>query len=168
MIQLKLTRTLYSATMADLLTPHAFAAERIGFILTRRGTLSGQDLILAATRYIRIADHNYVDDPAVGARIGSAAIRDVMQQAMDSQEGVLHVHVHEHHGAPAFSGTDLRELGKLIPSFQHVVPNSFHGALVFSEDDAHVRLLVPAGLWISRGITISIVGWPLTYYEQRR
>src|SRR5690242_17613730 len=116
MIHLKITRALYDVAMSDLLTPHAFAAERIGFILTRKGTLAGQDIVLAVTCYIRIADDDYLDDPTVGARIGSAAIRDVMQQAMDSQEGALHIHLHEHRGTPAFSGTDLRELRKLIPS----------------------------------------------------
>src|ERR1051326_1343607 len=167
MIHLKLTRAVYSAAVSDLHAPHRFCAERIGFIFVRKGTSEGGDLLLLGSRYVRTADDNYVDDPGVGARIDSAAIRGVMQALLDSQQGGLHVHLHSHRGRPRFSATDTRELNKLIPCFQNVATGAVHGAVVLSEDSLSVRLLQPSSPWTTRGIKVSIIGNPTVVYEQK-
>ena len=120
----------------DLERPHHFAAERVGFLYARRAPTSG-GIVLLASGYEPVQDDHYVDDPAVGARIGSAAIRSALQHALSSGDCVLHVHAHFGSLAPSFSRVDLEGLEGLIPSFFSVAPRAAHGGLVLGDIHAY-------------------------------
>lgn len=120
----------------DLSRPHAFAAERVGFLFCRTA-LAGPGLRLSlATSYIPVQEDEYLEDDSVGAMIGSDAIRAAMQRGLDTGDGVFHVHRHEHLGSPWFSGVDIECLVRLAPSFHAVSPGNVHGGLVLSRDSA--------------------------------
>jgi hypothetical protein len=158
--QLRIPKPFIDNVREDLRRPHEFAFERVGFTFCRSGTLKSGNLLLPIS-YNAVRDADYLRDGTVGARIGSGAIRIAMQQALDNEVTVLHVHLHPHKGRPGMSAVDSSESQKLIPSFFNVRPNRPHGALILSEDSA------AAWLWTNkqdRPIVlrdVSIIGSPV-------
>ncbi len=119
-------------------------------------------LMVLAGSYLPVSDEDYIDDPTVGAKIGSTAIRSAMQHSLDTGMGVMHVHMHEGKGRPGFSSTDRNSMNKLMPSFFNVSPDVPHGALVFNQDciAGVVWKDKKASLIISR---VSVVGYPCEF-----
>ena len=161
LIHVKMTRSVYERMRADLKRPHDFARERVGFIFARKGNAGQYTLLLLATEYSPVPDAHYLDDPMVGAKINSSAIRSVMERAYSTKECILHVHTHGHPGVPQFSRVDRVEYNKMIPSFHNIGGDAVHGALVFSRDSA-------AGLiWTSKQASprpvskLTIVDYPM-------
>lgn len=136
LIHIKMTKNVYQRMRADLKRPHDFAYERVGFIFARKGNADQDTLLVLATDYSPVLDAHYLDDPAVGAKINSSAIRSVMERAYSTKECILHVHQHGHSGVPRFSRVDRVEYNKMIPSFHNIGGDVVHGALVFSLDSA--------------------------------
>jgi hypothetical protein len=135
-----ITRELLNEAFEDLMRKHAHAYERVGFFL-------GKTLIngLEFVEYISVNDEDYIEDTTVGARIGSRALRRVLQTALSNQLGVFHVHIHEHQGIPMFSYTDEKFVRDFIPSFRGVCPCVAHGALLFSLDNFNSVVWLPDG-----------------------
>jgi len=139
----------------DLARPHAFAAERVAFI-SIRATSTEDSLVLLAAGYHPVADHDYIDDPTVGAMMNQEAIRKALDIALLQQAGMIHVHMHEHVGRPTFSRTDRREQLKFVPDFFKVRPQMPHGSLVISHDMAAGRI------WLTPDTTVSISEFNIT------
>ncbi len=159
-VQVKITEQLRDRVFADLLRPHPFAAERVGFI-SCRPAVAGSGVLLLASGFHAVADDDYLPDLRVGAMMGSAAIRKALQLAYGEQISMLHVHLHDHLGQPGFSRTDLRETEKFVPDFFHVRPELPHGALILSRDSAVARCWMEKArrpIWADK---ITIVGSPL-------
>ncbi len=157
----RITSGLLGRVRDDLQRSHPFAAERVGFLSCTVGALKPAGWVILANGFHAVADEDYIRNPSVGAMMGSAAIRKALQVALKDEFGMFHVHVHEHHGAPRFSGVDLRETEKFVPDFWHVCPQLIHGAIVLSMDSI-------AGLcWHPQASTpvpiseFSIVGAPM-------
>jgi hypothetical protein len=125
---LKITENLLADIRSDLARPHAYAAERVGFLLIRSVFLSETTLLLS-TAYHPIPDEQYIDDPYSGARINSQAIREAMQLALDTQDGVFHVHAHPGKNIPGFSTMDKRETPPIVKSLQSVSSDTSHGMI---------------------------------------
>jgi hypothetical protein len=161
----KITRRLFTDTQADLLRPHAFAAERVGWLRCRIGQAPDGALLILAHDFHPVQDADYLDDRSVGAMMGPAAIRKALQLALMSKAAIFHVHMHDHEGRPGFSGIDSRETAKFVPDFWHVRPELPHGALVFSRDRLYGRCWYPGGkvLEISEAV---IVGAPLVRFSE--
>jgi hypothetical protein len=102
---------------ADLRRPHPFAHERVGFISAKAGALPADGLTIMAVDYHPVADDHYLDDPRVGAMMGSAAISKALEIAYRTNSSMFHVHLHEHAGTPQFSPTDTSENAKFVPDF---------------------------------------------------
>ncbi|MGY3495929.1 hypothetical protein [Bradyrhizobium sp. USDA 4502] len=134
----------------DLARPHPFAAERVGFISVRATTVGDDSLVLLAADYHPLADDEYVDDSTVGAMMGQEAIRKALEIALLRSVGMVHVHLHEHHGRPHFSRTDVREQLRFIPDFFKVRREMPHGAVVLSHDRANGRV------WLDRDTIVDI------------
>jgi hypothetical protein len=145
--------------------PHAFAYERVGFILCKQTSVPSGFLLLAY-KYIEISDDQYIEDHTVGAKFDSSAIRDGMQAALSESAAALHVHLHDHVGQPHMSRTDIREMQALMPCFVNLCPERVHGALVFSVDAAVAKVwgtdLPPKGNLVSKitsvGASIRFLG----------
>lgn len=144
-VTFKITRQLFSALVADLLRPHAFAAERVGWLRSRVGNDASGGVLLLAYDYHPVADEDYVNDASVGAMMGSAAIRKALQLALNDNVCMVHVHLHDHRGRPRFSRTDAREAAKFVPDLWHVRPELPHSAIVFSRDSVYGRCWYPGG-----------------------
>jgi hypothetical protein len=142
-ILFKITGRLLREVKAQLARPHAFASERVGFLLCRVGLLDGGGLIILSHSMHDVADEDYIDDPTVGAMMGPAAIRKALQTAYQRQAAMFHVHLHLHSGRPRFSRIDERETAKFVPDFWNVQAELPHGAIVFSEDSAYGRCWIP-------------------------
>jgi hypothetical protein len=167
--QLRLTRARYDEIVADLARPHTFARERVGFLFARRGTGANGEPLVLAVDYVPVADAHYevCDDEDVGACIGVAAVRAVMQRVYDSGYGAWHVHRHDHQRRPRFSPDDAGTLPPLIQAFERAAPAQLHGALLLSRNCA-MATTWPADQ--RRGValaSVSIVGYPLTIYRSR-
>jgi hypothetical protein len=121
--------------LADLRRPHPFAAERVGFLFAKPAINSGA-LRLVIHDYEPVADAHYLDDPTVGAMISGAAFRRVMQRLIEERSSAFHVHLHEHRGQPRFSGVDLSESIRFVPSFFNARADTPHGVCVLSADSA--------------------------------
>jgi hypothetical protein len=128
----------------DLLRPHAFAHERVGFI-TIRAAMGTESLVMLAEKYYPVADEDYLRDPSVGAMIGQEALRKALEIALLQRVGVFHVHMHGLSQRLWFSGTDLREQVKFVPDFFKVCPNMPHGAIVLNAKTAAGRAWRAAG-----------------------
>jgi hypothetical protein len=157
----RISRDLLKIVQRDLVRPHRFASERVGFLACRPGALGHDEVVILAQRFNSIADEDYVESDLVGAMMGSAAIRKALQIAHSDRMSMFHVHMHEHFGRPSFSSVDLRESAMFVPDFWHVSPLHPHGALVLSKDSAmglcwypEVRHPLPIG-------EIVVVGTPM-------
>src|SRR5579862_8529947 len=117
----KILSHLAASIRKDLSRPHPYAAERVGFIACRIGRGGGVTLLMAE-EYYAVDDGDYVDDPTVGAMMGSEAIRKALERAYGTNLGMFHVHMHGHEGRPGFSRTDITETGRFVPDFFHVRP----------------------------------------------
>jgi proteasome lid subunit RPN8/RPN11 len=137
--RLKIQSDLLDQIREDLERPHAFAAERVGFI-TAGVTWVGEGLMLLARSYHPVADEDYVEDPSAGATIGGDAMRKALEAAYTPRSVLLHLHSHGGRGRPDFSGIDLRSGAKFVPGFFHAVSRMPHGMLVLSNDSATGKL----------------------------
>lgn len=134
-IRFKITKALLSTIRADLLRPHQFAHERVGFV--GAGMAAAHDeLLILAREYRPVHDDDYLPDMNVGAMMSAQAIRRARQWAMDERVAIFHVHTHGGHGIPRFSSVDNRENAKFIPNFMSVAPHCVHGAIVLSDTAA--------------------------------
>lgn len=134
-IRLKIHADLLEGIRRDLERPHAFAAERVGFV-TAGVAVSGEWLLLLAREYHPVADEDYLRDFSAGATIGSDAMGKAAERAYEPRSALLHIHYHGGRGKPAFSGTDLRSGAEFVPGFFHVTAKMPHGMLVLSDDSA--------------------------------
>ncbi|WP_428150905.1 hypothetical protein [Brevundimonas sp.] len=134
-VTLKIRGEVLDEIRRDLIRPHAFAHERVGF-LTAGAVGMGEDLMMLVRDYQPVADEDYEFDPRVGARIGSNAMRKAVQSAYRPAATLLHVHTHGGRGRPAFSHVDLASAADFVPGFFETTPRMPHGLLVLSDDDA--------------------------------
>ena len=132
-VALKMTRRLIDHTLAELNRPHAYAAERVGFLACRRVTSKGC-VTLLGYEYMPVADAHYVRDLTCGARIDGRAIRAAMERSIADKCSLVHVHTHGSYGQPEPSHTDKKELPGIAESINNVVPNANHGWIVLSGD----------------------------------
>jgi hypothetical protein len=168
MINIKLTGALHGEILRDLGRRHPFAAERVGFVTARIGTLIDAQLILL-TSYHSIPDHEYVKDLSVGARIGSDAITWAMQAAYHGRprrEGVFHVHLHGHRGRTDMSSTDSREIPQLIPGFQSVGREAAHGMIILSLNHGSTWVWLPGERESIQAASIAVIGCPIGVFDQ--
>lgn len=164
-VHFKITRGLLQGISADLLRPHPYAAERVGFLFARRGTIDENNLLILASDYLCLPDHLYIDDPSVGARINSEAIRNVFQKVMDTGMSAIHVHSHDFSDHPGFSRTDEKSLSRLIPALHNVNPTIPHGAIVLG------RTGIAGTLWLSQNhrkaiSQVSVIGYPCQFMRR--
>jgi hypothetical protein len=160
----KITRRLLGGVLVDLRRAHTFAAERVGWLRCRVADSSTAVLVLAHD-YVPVEDGDYVEDPSVGARMSSAAIRKALQLALNTKVAMFHVHLHDHRGGTRFSRVDAVEAAKFVPDFWHVRPDMPHGALVFSRDWAVGRCWCPGGKVVDID-EIVVVGAPLSRFME--
>lgn len=144
-VRLRLLKTSLHTIHDDLSRPHAFAAERVGFLSCSAAHLHDGNLLLVGEQWHAVDDEDYVDEPRVGACIGPAAFRKVLQSAYREPASILHVHRHEHRGIPRFSPIDERSMREFVPGFFNACRSHPHGALVLSHDSA------AGAMWISPG-----------------
>lgn len=140
-VTLKISAELLGQVRSDLVRPHAFAHERVGFLLAGAAAISG-GLMLTVRGYQAVADADYEFAPGIGARIGSNAMRKAAQAAYRPRSTILHVHTHGGRGVPRFSGVDLESANEFVPAFFHSAPRMPHGLLVLSDTDAFGLLWV--------------------------
>jgi hypothetical protein len=170
-IKIKLTGALHAEIIRDLARPHPFAAERVGFVSGRMGTLADNGRLVLLTRYHSIPDDQYLDDPSVGARIGSEAITWAMQAAFHgrpAREGIFHIHLHGYRGETGMSGTDNREIPRLIPGFQSVGRDAPHGIIILSLDHGSGWVWLPGDKHPVQAISIAVIGAPLAVFDSGR
>jgi hypothetical protein len=74
----------------------------------------------------------------------------MLGRALLQPVGMVHVHVHEHSGRPAFSFVDRREQRQFVPDFFKVRREIPHGAIVLSHDRAI------GSLWLDPDTIVSI------------
>lgn len=139
----KIAEGLLRSVMEDLRRPHAFALERVGFLLCRPSDLPDGGVAIFAGAFHSVADKDYLDDQTAGAVMGPDAIRKALQVSYNKNASMFHVHIHEHQGKPCFSGIDKRETSLFVPDFWHVQPLLPHGAIVLSKDSAFGKCWVP-------------------------
>lgn len=163
---IKLTGGLYAEIIRDLMRQHPFAAERVGFVFGRMGS-SGRQILL--TRYHSIPDDQYVNDPAVGARIGREALTWAMQavyQGRPSREGIFHIHLHRHKGKTGMSRTDSREIPIMLPGFQSMGRDAAHGIIILSLDHGSGWVWLPGNRKPIPVDSIHVIGVPIGVFEQ--
>jgi hypothetical protein len=159
-IHVKITRKIYDNMLLSLRSSHPFANERVGFLFARKDIVEDTVTIIP-TGFQAVEDSHYADDPDVGARITSAAIREVMERAYSTGESILHVHLHEHLGKPIFSRADIFGYSQMVPSFHNIRATGFHGGLVFTQDGSS-GLIWPTKVASPVPVNkLTIVGYPL-------
>lgn len=171
MIKIKLTGALHAEILTDLARPHPFAAERIGFVSGRTGTLAENGRLILLNGFHSIPDHEYVDDPHVGARIGSEAITWAMQatyHGRPKREGIFHIHLHGHHGQTGMSGVDRREIPPMIPGFQSVGREAAHGIIILSLNHGSAWVWLPGQQESIQAASMAVIGSPVGVFEHRR
>jgi hypothetical protein len=161
---IRIARSLLAKIEADLHRPHAFAAERVGYLLARWAA-DDRACVLLPFDYLPVADDHYIDDPSVGARFSGAAIRAALQATLDHGCACLHVHAHPP-VMPYFGGLDLAEQDRLIPSFIATVPSAPHGALLLHGTGGIARIWGPGRGRPPASGRVTTVGFPMTFSER--
>jgi len=168
-IHLKMRGSTYREIIRDLVRPHPFATERVGFVFGRTGSLANQGKVILINRYHSIPDSHYVEDPTVGARIGSEALTWAMQavyHGRPSREGIFHIHMHGHKGEPGMSATDAFEIPKVLPGFQSTGRHASHGIIILSRDHGSAWVWLPASQGPARADAVIVVGAPVGMFER--
>jgi hypothetical protein len=167
--RLKLTGRLHDTIVKDLVRPHPFALERVGFVSGRVGSgLDGTSVVLL-THYHAVADDQYIDDPKVGARIGPEAMTWSMQAAHHGRarrEGIFHIHLHEHCGPTGMSAVDEREIPRMIPGLRAVSESSPHGIIILSRDHGVSWIWLPGCPTAVKANQVSVIGAPIAVFNQ--
>jgi hypothetical protein len=148
---------------------HPFAAERVGFVFGRLGSLADQGRLILLNHYHPIPDGQYLTDSTVGARIGSDALTWAMQAVYHrrpTREGIFHIHLHRHRGEPEMSTADMRETPKLVPGFRSVGRDAAHGIIILSSDHGSGWVWLPGGSEPIRADRISVIGAPVGVFER--
>jgi len=135
-LTIKILRPILEEVRRDLIRPHPFAHERVGFLLAGASE-TAKGLLFMISGYQSVADDDYEHNDTVGAQIGSNAMRKAVQAAYRPQRALLHVHTHGGSGRPGFSSVDLRSSRAFVPGFSHPIPKMPHGLLVLSNDSAY-------------------------------
>lgn len=167
---IKMTGSLHEEILRDLPRRHPFASERVGFVLGRMGSLQNNGKLILLNRYHSIPDDQYLDDPEVGARIGTDALTWAMQAAYHcraTRQGIFHVHLHDHPLEPDMSPLDRSEIPKLIPGFQSVSREAAHGIIIFSRDHGSAWVWPPGTKDPVHATTLNVIGTPLKLFERR-
>jgi len=157
----KIPKELFDQARSDLLRPHRFAYERVGFFSTRCSTMNGTILVHCIS-YHPVGDDDYIEDRSVGVRIGPNAITEAMSRALKDSVGQIHVHWHGGTGLSGPSPTDTRELPPLTKSLRNAFASGAHGWMILSQDDAWTSLLLPSHTQPLDESPVSIVGFPTT------
>lgn len=168
-VDIKLTGSLHREILQDLARPHPFAAERVGFAFGRIGSLANEGKLILLNRYHSIPDDQYVDDPTVGARIGSLALTWAMQAVYfgrSMREGIFHVHAHPHCGETRMSGVDSHEIPRIIPGFRSVGREAAHGIIILSLDHGSGWVWLPGRNESASASTVSVIGKPLGIFQK--
>lgn len=162
MTQLRIPSALHREIHTDLVRPHEFAGERVGFILA--GYSKDSNLLLALD-YLQLKDEEYIpaENELACASFGRDAIRRILNLALQRQESIIHVHHHAFGGA-AFSRVDLNSLRELLPSFRGVVPDSPHGALIMTDTELNGFILPVSSPNFEPLSKISVVGFPTRWW----
>ena len=159
------SQDLMARVREDLGRPHAYAAERVGFI-TVRAAAASEHLVLLAQDYYPVADDDYLHDDSVGAMVGQEGLRKALEIALLNPVGVFHVHQHCFGGRLWFSRTDLREQHRYVPDFFKVQATMPHGAVVLGPRLAAGRVWLSANT-ITRIAEFNEVGANLISWRSR-
>jgi hypothetical protein len=163
-VGIRIARQVFDEALGDVLRPHPFALERVGFLWGRFAPAESSCLVLL-NDYTLVPDDEYVDDSTVGARINGAAIRAALQRALTTGEAVFHFHVHSHNGPPGLSRTDSSELARLMPSFTAVSRAAVHGAIIGSIDSASGWVWPAHTRGAEQATSVSVIGFPTTVWR---
>jgi proteasome lid subunit RPN8/RPN11 len=164
-IHFKIALDLYKAVHEDLVRPHKFADERMGFLVCKP-SMAGNGTLILAQSYLITPDDWYIPDERFGCVFNSDAMRVAMQAALSQKASIFHVHVHDHYGEPWFSRADLRESREYVPNFWHVQPEHPHGTVVFSHDEIAGLCWLPGQEAPQIIQKFSIVGGPLKIIQE--
>jgi hypothetical protein len=159
-VVLRIRSDLANLIRTDLRRRHPFARERVGFVSANAAQVS-EGLLLLAYAYHPVEDEDYLDDPKVRAMLGSSAFRKALQIAYINKVSMIHVHLHEHRGIPAFSRIDLVESAKFVPDFFHVAAHFPHCAVILSANAASGLCWQPGQTRPSYFDEIAEVGVPM-------
>lgn len=152
-IVFRVSETLLADVRADLVRPHPFAHERVGFIAARAAA-GHEKLVIIATEYFPVPDHEYVHDQTMGAVLGQEALRKALEVALLKPVGMFHVHMHTLPSRLWFSTIDLREQQRFVPDFFKVQSKLPHGAIVLSPT------AIAGRAWLARD-----TAWPITEFN---
>ena len=159
-VTLRIMDRLLDRVRADLRRPHAFAAERVGFIVCK-SACNADDWTMLAHDYLKVENEAYINDPRFGALLSSTGFLPALQRALAERVTICHVHLHDLAGRVRFSRPDERESAKFMPDFLKVRPDVPHCALVIGQEHIWGRY------WIDRTKpgaiveAIHVVGAPL-------
>ncbi|MEW5743173.1 MAG: hypothetical protein AB1938_29935 [Myxococcota bacterium] len=159
MSHLRIAAGMLADVRKELHRPHAFAYERVGFILCR-----GDTQLLVAYDYVPLHDDEYELAPGVGAQYSTAAITRMLRLAREQQACVFNVHKHWGVGLPSFSDVDLQSLTGVMPAFFGVARGP-HGAVVLNEECAAGLIWTSAGRAPAPLSRVTEVGAPLRMWR---
>jgi hypothetical protein len=160
---IRIPLSLERAIRTDLARPHAFAAERVGFLFCAANDLGSARPLVLARDYVPVGEEEYVRDRRVGARIDANAIRGARQRVLERQEVAFHVHAHIGRGMPRLSRTDIAELPAVVQSLCITAPALPHGLLLLSEDSMAALMWMP-GLSSAVAGEVVVVGLPMQHF----
>lgn len=160
-IQFRISKEIHIKMFKDLERSHHFAYERVGFLFAKTIVLSPNHYLIIATDYRPVEDDNYIDDPEVGAKINSTAIRNAMQDTFDKKCGCFHVHIHNHKGKPYPSPTDREGLPGIVDGFANIASKHANGFLILSKDAFYTAIKVGGSDKLFEATSITVVGYPM-------
>jgi hypothetical protein len=165
-VKVRVTSKLLDEVRLDLSRPHAFAAERVGFLFGRLADAGATSRLVLITGYEPVADDRYIDDPRSGARIDGGAIRNAMQGVLDRSQGGFHVHMHRWPGHPCLSQMDVEEIPAVVTALRRVRPTLAHGIVLLHSDEIAAWVWLPESHGFLKADSVTTVGAPLRLFKR--
>ena len=169
--ELRIPETLYAVVKEDLARPHAYAGERVGFLVGRTVKTQTSAVLVLLHDYWAVADEHYIEDELVGARIGSDAISAAMKRCANGRlalDGIFHVHLHEHFGPTGMSRTDQKGIPPMIHGFAAMNRDAVHGIIILSKDHGRAWLWRDKSMSGTAADKLVVVGSPISALEEGR
>ncbi len=84
------------------------------------------------------------------------------------REGIFHIHLHGHRGPTGMSGTDRREIPRMISGFQSVGREAAHGIIILSLSHGSTWVWLPGLEASTHAACMAVIGSPINVFEHGR
>jgi hypothetical protein len=125
-----LSKIILDKALRNLLLPHDFAYERVGYFL---GNLENENIYI--DEWFPFYDSEYNSTCKAGVEIGENGMFRLMNHAYKKKKHFFHAHIHDFQDSPKFSAIDMRSLVSVTSALFDFSERCIHGGMVIGRKE---------------------------------